>query len=1018
MAEAEEDQIDEGLYSRQLYVLGHDAMRAMKNSTVLVSGFDGLAIELVKNIILAGVKSVTIVDNQPITNADCGSNFYLSPGEKAPSRAEFALPKLKELNRYVNVDAITGVVSEELLTKHSVFVTIGAPISEQLRLNALCRQHGVKFIAASIHGVFGSVFVDLGTQFVINDVNGEQPKEGIISMIQKNENSNKTLITVHEDSRHGMETGSMVKFEEIEGMVSLNNQSDDNPTLHRITEKSPYTFEIDMDTSKLSDYVPGTGRFIQVKQPTTVDYKTLEASLQNPDILPFDFGKFDRMMLHHAFNQGLSQFRDKNGRFPSPTSKEDAAAVADLCAALLEDASPEQKKTLMRLARCSSAVINPMAALFGGIVGQEVLKACSGKFTPIKQFLYFDAEEVIPDDDLENLGNFAVSDSRYDGMVAVFGSELQKKLKEMNVFIIGSGAIGCEMLKNWSMMGVACDGGLVHVTDMDVIEKSNLNRQFLFRNHDIGKLKSETAAKAAQDMNKDFNITAASNRVGRDSENVYNEQFWQSQDLIITALDNVDARMYVDAKCVEFKKPMVDSGTVGTKGSTQVVVPYLTESYASQADPPPEEFPICLLKNFPNKIEHTIQWARDDFEGIFKQTPEDVNKFLTDPDFFQKLAEDPVSEVLVLKNITKALGENWARTWDECVRWAIMKFTEHFSHMIQQLLYNFPADSLTKEGAKFWSGPKRAPTPIEFDVKDPVHLEYVLAAAALCAESYGIEVNKNKDDLIAIASSIQIPKFSPKKIKIASTSEEAKELAKEIDTDEVQTLRNNLPQRETFGDFKMAPLEFEKDDPTNFHVAYTTACANLRARNYGIKEVSKHEAKRLAGRIIPAIATTTAMVTGFVCLEIMKIIQNKPVEAFRNAFCNMAVPLFTLSEPMPPAKTKSMLKGKEWNWSLWDNLEIDIGNVTLQEFLDHFEEELQLEINMVTFGPAMIYAFFTPQKKLKVRKKMTMTQLILEVAKVEVPKNINRIQLDVSCVDPETDEDVDLPTCILNLGSR
>ena len=84
--------------------------------------------------------------------------------------------------------------------------------------------------------------------------------------------------------------------------------------------------------------------------------------------------------------------------------------------------------------------------------------------------------------------------------------------------------------------------------------------------------------------------------------------------------------------------------------------------------------------------------------------------------------------------------------------------------------------------------------------------------------------------------------------------------AKEIDTDEVQTLRNNLPQRETFGDFKMSPLEFEKDDPTNFHVAYTTACANLRARNYGIKEVSKHEAKRLAGRIIPAIATTTGKI--------------------------------------------------------------------------------------------------------------------------------------------------------------
>merc|ERR1712156_355909 len=106
----------------------------------------------------------------------------------------------------------------------------------------------------------------------------------------------------------------------------------------------------------------------------------------------------------------------------------------------------------------------------------------------------------------------------------------------------------------------------------------------------------------------------------------------------------------------------------------------------------------------------------------------------------------------------------------------------------------------------------------------------------------------------------------------------------------------------------MFPLEFEKDDPTNFHIPYTTACANLRARNYGIKEVSKHEAKRLAGRIIPAIATTTAMVTGFVCLEIMKIIQEKELEAYRNAFVNMAVPLFTLSEPMAPASTTANLK--------------------------------------------------------------------------------------------------------------
>ena len=69
---------------------------------------------------------------------------------------------------------------------------------------------------------------------------------------------------------------------------------------------------------------------------------------------------------------------------------------------------------------------------------------------------------------------------------------------------------------------------------------------------------------------------------------------------------------------------MIDSGTLGTKGNTQVVVPFMTESYGSSRDPPEESIPICTLKNFPSKIEHTIQWARDAFEGWFKQAPDEV----------------------------------------------------------------------------------------------------------------------------------------------------------------------------------------------------------------------------------------------------------------------------------------------------------------------------------------------------------------------------------------------------------
>jgi ubiquitin-activating enzyme E1 len=65
--------------------------------------------------------------------------------------------------------------------------------------------------------------------------------------------------------------------------------------------------------------------------------------------------------------------------------------------------------------------------------------------------------------------------------------------------------------------------------------------------------------------------------------------------------------LYMDQRCVLYQKPLLESGTLGTKGNTQVVVPHLTESYGSSRDPPEKESPSCTIKNFPNQIQHTIQ---------------------------------------------------------------------------------------------------------------------------------------------------------------------------------------------------------------------------------------------------------------------------------------------------------------------------------------------------------------------------------------------------------------------------
>lgn len=227
---------------------------------------------------------------------------------------------------------------------------------------------------------------------------------------------------------------------------------------------------------------------------------------------------------------------------------------------------------IKELAYQAKGDLSPMAALFGGLVAQEVLKAISGKFMPIYQYIYFDSLESLPSQ-LPTEESCAPIGSRYDNQIAVFGKEFQEKIENTKEFLVGAGAIGCEMLKNWAMMGLGVgEKGFIYLTDMDSIEKSNLNRQFLFRPWDVTKLKSETAANAIYKMNKqtEGHIKAFSDRVGTETENIFNEVFWESLSGVTNALDNVDARKYVDLRCVYFRKPLIESGTLGTKGNTQV----------------------------------------------------------------------------------------------------------------------------------------------------------------------------------------------------------------------------------------------------------------------------------------------------------------------------------------------------------------------------------------------------------------------------------------------------------------
>lgn len=187
--------------------------------------------------------------------------------------------------------------------------------------------------------------------------------------------------------------------------------------------------------------------------------------------------------------------------------------------------------------------------------------------------------------------------------------------------MIGAGAIGCELLKNFAMLGLGSGkDGKITLTDPDIIELSNLNRQFLFREKHLRKPKSMVAAASAIQMNPDLknHVSARLDKIHRDTENAYSEEFYKKQTVIANALDNVKARLFIDSKAVQARVPLLDSGTLGPKGHVQVVIPFKTESYGSKSDPEENNaIPHCTLKMFPEETLHCVEWSKSHFETQF-----------------------------------------------------------------------------------------------------------------------------------------------------------------------------------------------------------------------------------------------------------------------------------------------------------------------------------------------------------------------------------------------------------------
>ena len=1008
-------------WSRYIGAMGMDAVAKQANSSIFLSGLGALGVEISKNIVLSGVKRFTIHDSRKTTWKDLSGQFFLGNEDIGKNRAESSLAKIQQLNHYVKVDTVLldqalPTLEEDigkLLKGYTCVVLTEVAYKTQIAIGNYCHKNKIHYISTDCLGPFARVFCDFGEEFVVVDKNGEELQEVMIKNITCEKEG---IVTLLDGIRHKFEDGDEVLITSVEGMKNTEGENiqileKDNKPLTSINESKHKVKVINSNSFKIGDttaYTPYlfNGIAKQLKTPILLKFDTFEQSINSKKIKVdsnmemADFLKLTHSQILHIAFETLDSFINKHNRYPLPWNLEDSNEFLKIASEepskRLEDYKPQDDKRYIILMRLFSftctGVFAPLSAFMGGYASQEIVKAITNKFMPTRQFFYTDCYEVIPDlpendQDIEaaiKALEFKDENHRSIGLKICVGQKLLTELAYVNLFMVGSGAIGCELLKNYAMLGLGTGeagknnktkSGLITLTDPDVIETSNLNRQFLFREKHLRKPKSQTAAAAALQMNKELkgNIVARLDKVHEGTADIFTDKFFEELTVVTNALDNVHARRYVDMRCVSAKTPLLESGTLGPKGHVQVILPYKTESYGTQQDPQEEgEIPHCTLKMFPEETLHSVEWARDKFGKLFTLRPKGLNKIIEDSNF-------KVTNSQELKTLREAVDllKKRPTTFDDCIKYARFKFQKYFVNDIRQLIFTYPLDAKTKQGAPFWSLPKRPPVEIIFNPKNPLHASFIAATACLRASIFNIPFpsdarkESGKLKMAEEAAIIKVPDYQPSEAKKAKISaevdkdtkndksednkEEETSTVNEYDTlsKDLQSIIKNLPKNKEGKALGTIPEEFEKDEDTNFHIDFIHAMANCRSNNYKLEPMEWIIVKLKAGRIIPALATTTASIAALQTIELCKLVKQVKIENMKNAFLSLAVPILAFSEPAPAPTTKLTEK---LTVNIWDRWDVKANkNYILKQLFEDLESKYELKPKDVMAGSQPIY---------------------------------------------------------------
>jgi ubiquitin-activating enzyme E1 len=501
-------------------------------------------------------------------------------------------------------------------------------------------------------------------------------------------------VLLSDESRHALDDGDEVEFLSLDGMDEL---AAGGPRAVSVTGAN--TFIIPDDARTYGSF--GSGYCRELPRRRTVSFRSLAEELQQPTLSSVD-GNADAA-LHAAFCAlDAHEVRPARGFRPEAAlhvlTQEPLSQCSEHASPHCQGA-PELLQTLLRAPRFD---VCPVAAVVGAFAAAEALKAGSGIYLPLRQWLYIDLSEAAAPETVAAHGGEAA-----DPHAAVYGAETLAALAALRVLVAGAGGVAGEALKNMALLGVGCaaSGGSITVADDQSVTVSNLARGVLLRATDLGRSKAEAVSERGAALGLRPSVHHLCARVGGDGACAQLTDDALAQfGVLAAAVNSFSGRLLLDERCVRARLPWVDAGVDGPLAYVQPVVPYASVPWSAGArDRPAREAPSCVLRNFPYMPWHTVDWARGQFDALFSAMPSEVNAYLGKRDYLDSLSKKPAATRL---HALRALGESLVHhrplSLQACITWARAAFDDLFFNAPHALLAAFPPGATAPDGSAFW----------------------------------------------------------------------------------------------------------------------------------------------------------------------------------------------------------------------------------------------------------------------------------------------------------------------------